>query len=129
MRRFLFWYLPLGVSLIAACLFAYGFVSYLRGDTGTAVDAGGLRTPASVASTTTLAPIILGDSLARGAGDESGLGISGRLDDDLRRRHIAAKRTVNVGVNVARTRDLLEVLSRPNVQRILGESNVIIVSI
>ena len=86
MRRFLFWYLPVGVSLIAAAVFAYGFVAYLRGDTGAPVDAAGLRQPAAVAPASTIAPIILGDSLARGAGDESGLGISGRLDDELRRR-------------------------------------------
>lgn len=129
MRRFLFWYLPVGISLIAAAVFAYGFVSYVRGDTGSPVDTAPLRASATPSTTKVLAPMILGDSLARGAGDESGLGISGRLDDELRRRKIRANRTVNVGVSGARTRDLLEVLARPNVQRLLGESNVIIVSI
>jgi lysophospholipase L1-like esterase len=131
MRRFLFWYLPVGISLIAASVFAYGFASYLRGNTGSPVDAAPLSASASAPAATTdiIAPIILGDSLARGAGDEAGLGISGRLDDELRRRKIRARRTLNVGVNGARTPELLELLDRPNVRRLLAESNVIIVSI
>ena len=40
MRRFLFWYLPIGAAVIAAIVFAYGFGSYLRGDTGSPVDFG-----------------------------------------------------------------------------------------
>jgi lysophospholipase L1-like esterase len=127
-RRFLLWYLPVGVSLIAAVLFGYGFIGYLRGDTGTPVDAAGTQ-PAASAPAQTIAPVILGDSLARGAGDESGEGISGRLDDELRRRRIAARHTYNLGINGARTPDLLEVLDRPNVRQMLRESNVIIVSI
>lgn len=129
MRRFLFWYLPVGISLIAAAVFAYGFVAYVRGNTGSPVDTAPLRTPAPVTAAKTIAPMILGDSLARGAGDESGLGIAGRLDDELRRRKIPARRTLNVGVSGARTADLLELLDRPNVRRLLAESNLIIVSI
>jgi lysophospholipase L1-like esterase len=129
MRRFLFWYLPVGISLIAATVFAYGFVAYVRGDTGSPVDTASSRTPPPAAPTAMISPMILGDSLARGAGDEAGLGIAGRLDEELRRRKIRARRTVNVGVNGSRTRDLLEVIDRPNVKRLLAESNVIIVSI
>jgi lysophospholipase L1-like esterase len=131
MRRFLFWYLPVGTALVAALVFAYGFTAYLRGDTGTPVDFAprGPETAAPVAAPQTIAPIILGDSLARGAGDPTGLGIAGRLDDELRRRKMRARRTYNVAVNGARTRDLLQVLARPNVQQLLRESNVIIVSI
>jgi lysophospholipase L1-like esterase len=131
MRRFLFWYLPVTAALVAAVIFAYGFVAYLRGDTGSPVDflPSAAERTAAAAPAKQLAPIILGDSLARGAGDEAGLGISGRLDDELRRRHIPARRTYNVAVNGARTNDLLQTLDRPNVQQLLRESNVIIVSI
>ncbi len=131
MRRFVYWTLPVGVAAIAVSVFAYGFASYLRGDTGTPVDLASVQSAAASmpAARDLLAPVILGDSLARGAGDETGLGIGGRLDAELQRRGIRARRTYNVAVSGARTRDLLEVLDRPNVQQLLRESNVIIVSI
>jgi lysophospholipase L1-like esterase len=129
MRRFVFWYLPLSAALVAVCLFAYGFVSYLAGQRGEPVD----FLPRPAVSTPEpqqlVTPVILGDSLARGAGDERGLGISGRLDAELRRRGIRARRTYNLGVNGARTNDLLRQIESANVQRILGESNAIIISI
>ena len=129
MRKILFWYLPITVALGAASVFAYGFVSYMRGETGTPVDFLPRTNAAEAAPRTTVAPIILGDSLARGAGDEEGLGISGRLDNELRRRNVPARRTYNVAVSGARTPDLMQVIARPNVQSLLRESSVIIVSI
>ena len=129
MRRLFFWYLPIGLSLLAAGLFAYGFVSYLRGDTGTAVDLMAVPQQAPAPARSVVAPLILGDSLARGAGDESGLGIGGRLDAELKKRGVNARRTYNVAVNGARTADLELVLQRPNVRQLLRDSNAIIVSI
>ncbi|MEA2465066.1 MAG: hypothetical protein QOJ98_2813 [Acidobacteriota bacterium] len=129
MRRFLFWYLPVTAALVAASVFAYGFVSYLRGETGEPVDFFARADVSAQAPRGQIAPILLGDSLARGAGDAEGLGIGGRLDQELQRRGVEARRTYNVAVNGARTADLLEVLDRPNVQQLLRDSNVIIVSI
>ncbi len=131
MRRFLFWYLPLSVSLVAVAVFAYGFISYLSGERGTPVDfAPRLSASAEpVRQRDVIAPVILGDSLARGAGDERGLGIPGRLDAELSRRSIRARRTYNLGVNGSRTPDLLRQLESENVQQILRDANVIIVSI
>lgn len=129
MRRLLTWHLPIGTALLATLIFAGGFVNWLRGDTGTPVDFAPAATTAVEAPAATIAPIILGDSLARGAGDAKGLGIGGRLDEELRARNIKARRTYNVAVNGARTADLLTVLDRPNVQRMIAESNVIVVSI
>lgn len=129
MRRFFFWYLPLGASLIAALLFGWGFVSYLRGERGEPVDYLPQTPATATAAPATLAPIILGDSLARGAGDQQGLGIPGRLDAELKRRSIPAQRTYNLAVNGARTSDLLRQLESVNVQQLLRDANVIIVSI
>ena len=131
MRRFFYWYLPLVVAAVATAVFAAGFYSFIRGDTGTPIDVL-VRKPAAAPAAqpqTSISPIILGDSLARGAGDSAGLGIGGRLDQELRRRNVRAARTVNIAVNGARTADLLHTLESPNVQTILGQSNVIIVSI
>lgn len=128
MRRFLFWYLPLSASLIAVAVFAYGFATYLLGHRGSPVDFIPSTTTAALAPAV-VAPVILGDSLARGAGDERGLGIPGRLDAELTRRNVPSRRTYNLGVNGARTTDLLRQLESENVQQILRDANVIIVSI
>lgn len=128
MRRFLFWYLPLAAALTAGSVFAFGFVSFLRGATGDAVDFVPAKSTTE-APRQTIVPIILGDSLARGIGDESGLGIGGRLDQELRRRNIKANRTINLGVSGARTADLVRVLERQNVKTLIAQSNVVILSI
>jgi lysophospholipase L1-like esterase len=129
-RRFLTWYLPLGVALLAGVVFADGLVAFLRGDTGARVDLDG-RAAAAAASAQrgTIAPIIVGDSLARGTGDDTGLGIGGRLVTELRGRHVKTNNVVNIGINGARTGDLLRQLESPNIKRLLGESNVVVVSI
>ena len=130
MRRFFYWYLPLSASLIAIALFAYGFVAWARGDTGTPVNvAPAVEEAEADVPRDVVAPIILGDSLARGAGDETGLGIAGHLDRELEERKIPARRTYNVAVNGARTADLLRLLERPNIRDMIGDSNVISVSI
>jgi lysophospholipase L1-like esterase len=129
MRRFLVWYLPITAALVAAIFFGAGFYSFLSGDTGTSVAIQpGPRVMVS-APGKQIAPIILGDSLGRGTGDESGLGIGGRLVDELRRRHVDTKNIVNIAVNGARTRDLEQQLTSPNVQTLVAQSNVVIVSI
>ncbi len=128
MRRFFYWHLPLVFALVATALFASGFYKFVTGDTGEAVDIAS-PAPHATAPASIVTPIILGDSLARGTGDPAGLGIGGRLDQELRRRGIRAKKTVNIAVNGARTADLLHEVEVPNVRRLLAESNVIIVSI
>ena len=116
--------------IAATAAFGAGFYSFLRGDTGKPVD---IMPPRPIAAqplqTGVMTPIIIGDSLARGTGDETGLGIGGRLTDELKRRGINAKPAVNLAVNGARTNDLLGRLQSRNVQTLLAQSNVIIVSI
>ena len=128
MRRFLFWQLPLVLALVAAIAFAGGFLSFLRGDTGVPVNIV-TRPSQDSAPREKIAPMILGDSLARGTGDETGLGVGGRLVDELHRRKINTANIVNVAVNGARTQDLLQQLEGSNIRRLLSQSNVIILSI
>jgi lysophospholipase L1-like esterase len=129
MRRFLVWYLPLAAALAAAILFGAGFYSFLRGDIGSAVSLKAASRVNAAVSKVQVVPIILGDSLGRGTGDETGLGIGGRLVDELRRRNVNTKNIVNISVDGARTRDLNAQLDSHNVQTLLAQSNVIIVSI
>ncbi len=129
MRRIVFWYLPLAAAIAATLVFGFGFYSFLHGDTGTPVD---IVQPAPVKARPqagVVTPIILGDSLAKGTGDETGLGIGGRVVDELRRRHVNSKNIVNISVNGAKTPDLLQTLDSHNVRTLLAQSNVIIVSI
>ena len=129
-RRILYWYLPAAVALAAAVAFGAGFYSFTRGDTGTPVDFIARRTPAPAAAPQAIiSPIVLGDSLARGTGDQTGLGIGGRLDQELRRRGVRARSSTNIAVNGAKTPDLIQQLQSPNVLTLLGQSNAIIVSI
>jgi lysophospholipase L1-like esterase len=129
MRRLLYWYVPLSAALIATAVFAYGFYSFEAGDTGTSVNVAAPSRIAASAPSKTIVPVILGDSLARGTGDESGLGIGGRLVDELRRRKIDTKNIVNLAINGARTADLLQQIDSHNVQVVIAEANVVIVSI
>src|SRR5438270_481305 len=128
-RRFLVWYLPLSAAILAAILFGGGFYSFLRGDIGTSVSIASPSHVTASAPRQQIAAIILGDSLGRGTGDETGLGIGGRLVDELRKRNVPAKNIVNVAVNGARTIDLIEQLDSHNVQTLIAQSNVVIVSI
>ena len=73
--------------------------------------------------------VALGDSLAYGAGDESGEGIAGRLEDELRARGVDAVETVNLGVNGAQTGDVLARLGQARVRRELAKADAIVLSI
>ena len=129
MRRVLYWFLPFAAAIVAAAAFGAGFYSFLRGDTGRPVDVVAPAAASSAAPRTEIAAIVLGDSLGRGAGDPSGLGIAGRLDAELERRNMKARQTVNIAINGARTRDLLRQLESANVRQLLGEANAIVISI
>jgi len=77
----------------------------------------------------TLHVVALGDSLAYGAGDESGEGIAGRLEDELRARGVDAVETVNLGVNGAQTGDVLSRLKQERVRKQLAKADAIVLSI
>lgn len=129
MRRILTWYLPLVVGLITAVVFAWGFTLGLRGNAGEAVGEAPLPPPPPPEARAPLRIVILGDSVARGTGDTSGLGIGGTLDRELRERKRGFLPTANLAVNGARTTDLLRQLEQRNVQAILGASNTVVISI
>ena len=77
----------------------------------------------------TLHVVAIGDSLAYGAGDESGEGIAGRLDDELQRLGVRKVDTVNLGVNGAQTGDLLRRLEQKRVREELSRADAIVLSI
>ncbi len=84
MRRLLTWYLPLVTGIAVSAIFAWGFATGMSGDAGEIVR----ESPASAAATSPGEEeleseereeliVLLGDSLARGTGDELGEGIGG----------------------------------------------------
>lgn len=135
MRRLLTWYLPLFAGIALSVLFAWGFIKGLQGDAGELVrdstvisrpedDLGEQNT--AVSGKTLI--LILGDSLARGTGDELGEGIGGRLSTILDQREVDHE-IANLAVNGARTEDLLGQLERESVEHIVENAAVVLVSI
>lgn len=77
----------------------------------------------------TLHVVALGDSLAYGAGDESGEGIAGRLEEELRRRGVDTVETVNLGVNGAQTSDVMSRLRTRRVREAIAASDAVVLSV
>jgi lysophospholipase L1-like esterase len=128
MRRTLLLGLPLAAAAVAAALFIWGFVLGVSGSAGTVVSAGSQPLP-QIEPPRDVRIVILGDSLARGTGDASGLGIGSNLSTMLRNRKVKVDRMVNLAVNGARTGDLLSQLESRNVQILIRESSVVVLSI
>lgn len=77
----------------------------------------------------TLHVVAIGDSLAYGAGDESGAGIAGRLQGELLAQGIGEVETVNLGVNGAQTADLIRRLEQKRVRDQIARADAIVLSI
>ena len=67
--------------------------------------------------------VVVGDSVAHGAGDESGRGIAGNLAQQL---HAAVS---NLGINGARTKDVLRLLQTAAAKQAIAKADAIVVSI
>lgn len=73
--------------------------------------------------------VTLGDSLAYGAGDEGARGIAGRLGTELEARGFRTADVTNLGVNGARTTDLLARLEQERVRSSVAGADVVVLSI
>lgn len=72
---------------------------------------------------------VLGDSLAKGTGDDDGSGFARRTVDLLQKDGKEAKLIANLGINGQKTASVLSSLEEPGVQHVLQQSNTIFVSI
>jgi len=130
MKRVLLWYLPLTVGVAASLLFAAGFWVALRGSLGTPI---GGPPPPPVATRALEAVagrrllLVLGDSLARGTGDESGRGFGLDVLDALKKTGPAE--IANLSVNGAESAELKDVVASANVRSLAASAAVIAVSI
>ena len=73
--------------------------------------------------------VVLGDSVARGAGDERSVGIAGYLAAELRGSSADPIVPINLGMNGARTANVAATLNRPSVREHVKSADLIVVSL
>lgn len=129
LSRFWLWRAPAVVAGLAAALFVAGFVLALRGTMGEPV--GGPPPPLASAGTVKTAGrrflLVLGDSLARGTGDETGKGFASDVFETLKKGRPADM--ANLAVNGAESSDVLKVLDSENVRRLAASADWILLSV
>jgi lysophospholipase L1-like esterase len=127
--RWLLWRLPALVACAAALVFATGFWFALRGTLGEPI---GEPPPTPAAPKPSARRegerllLVLGDSLARGTGDESGRGWAGDVFDAYKLRGTA--RMANLGVDGAESSDVRKVAETPNVRTLASSADIILLS-
>lgn len=128
--RFLLWRLPLAVGSAATLLFAAGFSVALRGALGNPIGAPpppprAAQAVEKVAGRRLL--LVLGDSLARGTGDEAGRGFALDVFDAMKKH--GPTEIANLSVNGAESSELKELVASPNVRSLAASADVVLVSI
>lgn len=128
--RFWLWRVPLSIGSLAAVVFAVGFALALRGTLGAPLG----EPPPAPRSASAPAPgkegtqhiLVLGDSLARGTGDETGKGFAIGVLEGLRKR--APAELTNLGVNGMESPEVLVLAETPNVRSLAASASLILVS-
>jgi lysophospholipase L1-like esterase len=129
LSRFWLWRVPAAIAGLAALVFLAGFGLALRGSLGEPV---GGPPPSPASGNTVKAPgrgliLVLGDSLARGTGDETGKGFASDVLESLKKKGPADM--ANLAVNGAESGDTLKVLDSENVRRLAASADAILLSV
>ncbi len=129
MKRLLLWFLPAGIALAMAGVFAASFAAGVTGRLGVPAAEAVLPTPtpAPPAPAGALRIVALGDSMTRGAGDAAG-GYPERVAREIRKGGRAVT-VENLAVDGFRTADLIDKLKEPYVKERLAEAGLIVLSI
>ena len=128
--RFWLWRLPAIAATAATILFAAGFAIALRGAAGRPLGQPPpppSRAPLVRGQAAASVLLVLGDSLARGTGDEAGRGFGGDVLDELKRR--GPVDVANLAVNGAESDEVLDLVRREGVRRIASASRWILLSV
>jgi lysophospholipase L1-like esterase len=127
--RFWLWTAPVAIGAVAAIVLGAGLVLALRGAAGEPI---GEPAPPVRAVSPTPPPggvrriLVVGDSLARGTGDESGRGFAGVVLEGLRKRGKAD--LVNLGVNGMESPEIRGIAESANVRNVAASASLILVS-
>ena len=127
--RFWLWTLPLIVGSAAAAVFATGLFFALRGSVGEPLSAAPppATTPAPRhARDGTERILVLGESLARGTGDETGKGFAVDVLEEFRKRGKAE--LTNLGVNGLESGEIRTTAESANVRSLAADADLILVS-
>jgi lysophospholipase L1-like esterase len=128
--RWWLWRIPAAVGTAAALVFAAGFVVALRGTLGEPVGEAPPPPPAKSALVKKAGRrflLVIGDSLARGTGDEAGKGYAADVLEAIRRA--GAADAANLAVNGAESEDVLAVVKTPNAARLIAGADWILLSV
>ncbi|HLN59387.1 MAG TPA: GDSL-type esterase/lipase family protein [Thermoanaerobaculia bacterium] len=130
LSRLWLWRLPAAIAVLAALLFAGGFVLALRGSLGEPIGeppALPASKPARVKPPGRRILLVLGDSLARGTGDETGRGYASDVLESVRKG--GAADMANLAVDGAESGDVARVLESENVGRLAASADWILLSV
>ncbi len=128
--RLWLWRLPAAAAALAALLFAAGFYLALRGSLGDPIGTAPPppEAPRSFAKRSgERSVLVLGDSLAKGTGDETGKGYAFDVLEHLRKN--GAAQMTNLTVGGAESEDVLDLLGSSNVRSMAASADVILLSI
>ena len=131
LSRFWLWTAPLSVGIAAAILFGTGLVLALRGASGRPL---GAPPPVRPAAAAPAAPkdgifriLVVGDSLAKGTGDETGKGFGVNVLEDFRKKGRAE--ITNLAVNGMESPEVRALVESANVRALAAGASLILVSV
>jgi lysophospholipase L1-like esterase len=128
--RLWLWRLPASVGVLATLLFAGGFWLAFRGATGKPIGSAPPAARAASLPTPRMGGrllLVLGDSLARGTGDETGRGFAADVLGALRKP--GPVEIANLAVNGAESAEVRELLEKANVRSLAAKASWILLSI
>lgn len=126
------WYGIVAIAIVSCVFIVFGFVQAVKFTTGSPVP------PAAVVSSTdsklvkevnTIKVLILGDSIARGTGDDKLKGIGGYLTDLIKSQTPKDIVVDNAGIDGAKTADLLLLVNSGRMDNALETADFVIISI
>ncbi|MDQ7093422.1 GDSL-type esterase/lipase family protein [Desulfosporosinus sp. PR] len=132
------WHSILGIAFPGFIVLAIGFYQALGVTTLSNVQPSAKSVMAATAGDTTVSPshpsnslqvLILGDSIAKGTGDEKSKGFAGYLKDDLKSTTAKELEMDDAGIDGLESKGLLEQLQDSKLEKLITNSDIILVSI